>query len=88
MFELKDYLELVDDTGRAIRDDKRGSIHVGTNNILNRLNIPLGHWLKVTNEFKHWFKGPVGTLEELTRYCEHLNKRRVANSTSCKYWPN
>ena len=68
MFELQDYLELVDDTGRVIRDNKRGAIKAGTSNILNRLNIPLANWLKVTNEFKYLFKGPVDTLEELTRY--------------------
>ncbi|WP_299789408.1 transposase [uncultured Shewanella sp.] len=86
MFDIKDYLELVDDTGRVIRDDKRGAIKPGTVKILNRLNIPLENWLKVTNEFKYLFKGPVGTLEELTRYCEHLDKKRIANASSCRYW--
>ncbi|RTR37566.1 transposase [Shewanella canadensis] len=86
MFDIKDYLELVDDTGRVIRDDKRGAIKPGTVKILNRLNIPLENWLKVTSEFKYLFKGPVGTLEELTRYCEHLDKKRIANASSCRYW--
>ncbi|PKG73130.1 transposase [Shewanella sp. GutCb] len=88
MFELQDYLELVDDTGRVIRDNKRGAIKAGTSNILNRLNIPLANWLKVTNEFKYLFKGPVGTLEELTRYSGHMDKQRVANSGTCQYWPD
>jgi hypothetical protein len=88
MFELQDYLELVDDTGRVIRDNNRGAIKAGTSNILNRLNIPLANWLKVTNEFKYLFKGPVGTLEELTRYSGHMDKQRVANSGTCQYWPD
>src|SRR5699024_440926 len=41
MFAVQDYLTLVDDTGRAIRDDKRGAIQPSTANILYRLNIPL-----------------------------------------------
>jgi len=88
MFGLKDYLELVDATGRVIREDKRGAIKLKTNNILNRLNIPLTNWLKIINEFKHLFKGAVGTLEELTRYSEHLDKLRVAHASGCKYWPD
>ncbi len=65
-FEAKDYLQLVDDTGRIIRHDKRGLITAGTTTILNRLNIPIGNWLKLTTDFSRLFKGPVGTLESLT----------------------
>ena len=38
-YALTDYLELVDWTGRQIRDDKRGSIDKEQSPILNRLNI-------------------------------------------------
>ncbi|WP_172588374.1 transposase, partial [Shewanella xiamenensis] len=75
-FSLTDYLQLVDDTGRIIRNDKRGSISESSGKILNRLNIPHDNWLKLTTEFGKLFYGPVGTLQELTDYCEHLEKRR------------
>ncbi|MGL4937056.1 transposase, partial [Shewanella sp.] len=39
-FALTDYLQLVDDTGRIIRNDKRGYISESSAKILNRLNIP------------------------------------------------
>ncbi len=39
-FSLKDYLELVDDTGRVIRNDKRGAISANSAKLLTRLNIP------------------------------------------------
>ncbi|NRD73079.1 transposase [Shewanella sp. VB17] len=84
-FALKDYLELIDETGRIIRDDKRGAISANADKILTRLNIPAENWLKITTEFGHLFHGPVGTLQELSRYCEHLNKRRRHFSTSCEY---
>ena len=86
LFDAKDYLVLVEDTGRIIRDDKRGAIQQSTANLLNQLNIPLDNWLKITDEFKRLFTGPVGTLEELTRYCKHLGKKRVSNVSSCRHW--
>ncbi|WP_439136300.1 transposase, partial [Pseudomaricurvus sp.] len=39
-YSLSDYLQLVDWTGRAIRDDKTGSISTHLPPILSRLNIP------------------------------------------------
>ncbi|WP_260847920.1 transposase, partial [Shewanella algae] len=85
-FALKDYLELVDDTGRCIRDDKRGSISEKSTKLLTRLNIPHDNWLKLTTEFGRLFHGPVGTLQELSCYCEHLEKRRRHFATSCQYF--
>jgi hypothetical protein len=38
-FRLTDYLELVDWTGRILRDDKRGGILESTPQILQQLNI-------------------------------------------------
>ncbi|MFC3187119.1 transposase, partial [Shewanella intestini] len=85
-FSLKDYLELVDDTGRVIRDDKRGAIKASSSKILNRLNINQVNWLKLATEFGQLFHGPVGSLQELTKYCEHLQKRRRHFATSCRYF--
>ena len=85
-FSLMDYLELVDDTGRIIRNDKRGYISESSAKILNRLNIPHDNWLKLTTEFGKLFHGPVGTLQELTDYCEHLEKRRRHFAASCQHF--
>ena len=84
-FSLQDYLELVDDTGRIIRHDKNGRISKNTSKILTRLNISQKNWLQLTREFGCLFHGPVGTLEELTHYCEHLEKRRRHFSSTCQY---
>jgi hypothetical protein len=84
-FALKDYLELVDDTGRIIRNDKRGAISTNSAKLLTRLNIPQENWLKLTTEFGKLFHGPVGTLQELTSYCEHLEKRRRHFSACCQH---
>ncbi|MDR8522656.1 transposase [Shewanella fidelis] len=84
-FSLQDYLMLVDETGRVVRDDKRGAISSEAENILNRLNIPMDNWIKITSEFGQLFHGPVGSLQELTHYCEHLEKRRRHFASSCQY---
>ncbi len=86
VFELQDYFSLVDDTGRILRDDKHGAIQASTTKILERLNIPLESWLKITHEFMDMFKGPVGTLPDLTRYSEQRGMQRVAHASSCQHW--
>ena len=85
MFSVKSYLQLVDETGRVIRGDKRGAISRESQDILGRLNISIKNWCKITSEFGKVFKGPVGTLQEVTSYCEHLEKRRRHYSQSCQY---
>lgn len=84
-FELKSYLELVDETGRIIRQGKRGVISGDAANILIRLSISSENWLKLSTGFGKLFHGPVGTLQELTHYCEHLNKRRRHFANTCQH---
>ena len=86
VFELQDYLTLVDDTGRILRSDKRGAISGTSAKILERLNIPQENWLKITQEFMALFKGPVGTLSNLKRHCEQRGMERVAHASSCQHW--
>ncbi|MGY2437911.1 hypothetical protein ACW4FQ_32760, partial [Escherichia coli] len=67
-------------------NDKRGSISENSGKLLTRLNIPHDNWLKLTTEFGKLFHGPVGTLQELTHYCEHLEKRRRHFVASCQHF--
>ncbi|OBT09440.1 transposase [Vibrio sp. UCD-FRSSP16_10] len=85
-FSLNDYLELVDETGRILRNDKQGSISEKSEKILTKMNIPHGNWLQLINKFGYLFHGPVGNIEELTDYCKHLEKRRRHFSTCCRYF--
>jgi len=52
LFSLSDYLQLVDWTGRIVRDDKRGAIPPSTPPILTRLNIPIDQWLLNSQQFE------------------------------------
>lgn len=47
-FNLKDYLELIDWTGRCIRDDKRGYIPQSSPNLLATLDLSAEQWLALT----------------------------------------
>jgi hypothetical protein len=46
LFSLKDYLQLVDTTGRMIRPDKRSAIPINLHPILERLSINPQQWLQ------------------------------------------
>jgi hypothetical protein len=85
-FNLKDYLTLVDETGRVIREDKRGAIDTKTANILSRLHISDESWLKLTTNFEGIFTGAVGTAEHLCKFTQHVGLKRAygkANAQAC-----
>jgi len=52
LFSLSDYLQLLDWTGRIVRDDKRGAIPSSTPTILKRLDIPIEQWLINSQQFE------------------------------------
>jgi hypothetical protein len=52
LFDATDYLELVDTTGRIIRNDKKGSIKHNMPPILTRLNLDIKAWLLRTQHFE------------------------------------
>ena len=56
LFSLCDYLELVDITGRIIRDDKRGAIPLHLSPILERLGLDRKTWLTNATAFEHIYK--------------------------------
>ena len=83
-FELKSYLELVELTGRIMREDKRGHIDNTQLPLLERLNISPENWLKLTTQFKRVFHGSVGRPTSQASYCENLNRKRRANTSNCE----
>jgi REP element-mobilizing transposase RayT len=85
-FSLQDYLTLVDETGRILRDDKRGAINGKTAIILARLHISDESWFKLTTNFEGIFTGAVGTAEHLCEFSEHVGLQRahgLANAQAC-----
>ena len=76
-FRLVDYLELVDWTGRQIREDKRGAIDEDLPCILTRLDIDEEHWLYMTQNFESSFKTLVGAVHSLRKVCEEMGYQRM-----------
>lgn len=78
-FNLVDYVELLDWTGRAILDDKRGAIAQDAPPVLQRLKISPEHWLELSSHFEERFKGVVGSVTFLEAHCQKFNLKRLAN---------
>ncbi len=77
---LKDYIALVDATGRLIRKDKSGAIDAGLNPILQRLNIDTDTWLFMAATFED-SNGPwVGAERNLAQVCERTKKKWICNT--------
>ncbi|MCU7866021.1 MAG: transposase [Candidatus Thiodiazotropha sp. (ex Lucinoma borealis)] len=78
-FRINDYLALVDWTGRAILEHKRGHIPGNQPPILERLQIDPKHWLYMSQHFESRFKGLVGASHALKAACRKLGFRRTPN---------
>jgi putative transposase len=74
-FRLEDYLELVDWTGRAIREDKRGFVPEHLPPILARLGIERRAWVESVGDYGRRFYGFVGPVEALRRVGAKLGKK-------------
>ena len=83
-FDLKEYIELVDITGKCIREDKVGYIRQNLPNILTRLNISEDNWLTITQQFTKVFRGAVGHEHVLQNFSENQQFKRRPNLSSCK----
>jgi hypothetical protein len=76
-FCLTDYIELVDWTGRIIREDKKGSIPNQLPPVLARLGIEVDNWIYLAEHFESPFKSLVGTALSMRHACEQLGKNWV-----------
>ncbi|MEL0624759.1 transposase [Marinomonas arenicola] len=79
-FKLADYLELVDLTGRIVRESKKGSIDTSLQPILQRLNISSENWLCIATEFEARTGRVVGQELSIDQYCESHHRRRNRKS--------
>ena len=85
-FHLKDYLELIDWTGRSIRDDKKGAIQQSLPSILQRLNLEQDAWLRLTTEFENLFKTLVGNEQAVQSTCVRHGQRWAQGVNACRHY--
>ena len=83
-FELTDYIQLVELTGRCIREDKRGFIEDNLPDILQRLGICPENWLILTTQLRKVFHGAVGNSQALAEFCQHQHLKKRATVSICK----
>ena len=74
-FTLTDYCDLVDATGRCLRDDKKGFIDDSLPPILNSLGLDAVTWLDELNQFKFKGRKAIGTIEKLKQYVKNIKNK-------------
>ena len=82
-FQLADYIELVDLTGRSIQANKRGAIDNDLEPILNRLNINPEHWLYLAINFESRFKKAVGSALKMKQAAQFFGKQWLQGQNRC-----
>ncbi len=85
VFRLEDYLALVDWTGRAIRNEKRGAIPSELPPILQRLQIEPKAWLQMTTGFESQFSSLVGQAHHVQAACEQQGQAWAHGISACRH---
>jgi hypothetical protein len=84
----REYLELVDWSGRAVQPGKRGRVPDSSPPILERIGLKDDHWAREMRHYGRWYFRAVGSMHAVQRYCEHLGqqwlkgKRTLSKATS------
>lgn len=72
-FKLTDYLQLIDSTGRVIREDKPGAIPEDLAPILERLNLNPRTWLSMVKNLQTYFSYAIGQTAVLREFGKFYN---------------
>jgi REP element-mobilizing transposase RayT len=83
-FSLKDYCELVDITGRLMRNDKAGYIDHQQQPILQRLGLSDEQWLTLTTQFEKHFCYAAGAEMMMKQFKEHTGHQRIRGMGKAK----
>jgi REP element-mobilizing transposase RayT len=73
-FELNDYLRLVDWTGRAIREDKKGAIPNDLAPILERIGLNPDAWLKSVSHYNKNYFSVLGAIDRVKAFAKEQDK--------------
>lgn len=83
-FNLQDYLDLLDTSGRAIHPSKRGSIPGSTPRLLASLGLAPDEWLKSVAELHARFRLFLGAPSRLTILAERRGWRWIRGQTAAR----
>jgi hypothetical protein len=73
-YQLSDYIELVDITGRISRDGKPGKIPEKCLKIFERLAISTDGWFNLTQHLENKFFYSIGDPELLSSFRQHIRR--------------
>lgn len=83
-FLFSDYLQLVDYTGRVLREDKRGAILKELQPILTRLNLKPQGWLTLVKELETKFFHAIGQSTTLIYFNQQYRTRAPRGINAAK----
>jgi hypothetical protein len=83
-FSLQDYCELVDTTGRIIREDRAGAIDSVQSPILSRLGLSEEQWLTLTTVFEQQFCYAAGAEQMMQAFKTHTRRKRIGGMRQSK----
>lgn len=75
-FKLADYLQLIDETGRLLREDKRGAIPDNLAPILDRLQLSSNGWMNMVQDLEKDFFHAVGNSLILVDFGAQQRERK------------
>ena len=81
-YRLMDYLELIDWTGRATRQGKRGAIDRAAPKILQRLGIDTAMWLRHMRPRRNRMLAALGAVAQLRQYIEATGRKWLVDQKS------
>lgn len=76
-YYLSSYFELVSESGRCVRDDKRGFIPDDSIKILDQLGLDSDTWLDELKGFKSVGYSAVGTVNQLKEYSRKTQRKWI-----------
>ena len=83
-FSLLNYIEIVDWSGRIIRENKRGAISSQRPRLLSTLGLDDEAWLSLASSFGKDYHGAVGSLDALSAYASNTGKRWIASKNQLR----
>ena len=83
-FHLAGYIQLVEWTGRIVRDDKRGAIHQDLPDVLQRLKIDANTWKTLSTQFESKVSLLVGDATTVKEKAGYFGYQRLPTTQHLK----
>ncbi len=85
-FQLDDYLRLVEETGKIVRADKRGSIPRSLEPILSRLNLNPKGWLSMSQDIESQYAHVVGHEDRIMSFANYISPPKGSSASRKNYY--